>query len=72
MASEIDRSLDRFWISARILRTWLVAFGVGLPAVILANEKLFVRLAESGNAGPVFGLVFLAIGIQGGMECWTK
>ena len=72
VASEIDSSLDKFWRSARILRTWLVAFGVGLPAVILANEKLFVRLAESGYAYLVFGLIFAAGGIQVVMECRTK
>ncbi len=61
-----------FWRSSRILRAWLVAFGVGLPAIVLTNERLFDGLVEAGMAKRVFGLIFIAVGLQVGAECWLK
>jgi hypothetical protein len=33
----------------RILRTWFVAFGIGGPALFLANASIAVRLSDTGN-----------------------
>jgi hypothetical protein len=41
------------------LRTWLVAYGIGLPALILANEDLWIRLKLAGVTRDI-GLFFIA------------
>ena len=34
----------------RILRTWLVAYGIGAPVLILSNDTLWARLASAPHA----------------------
>ncbi len=67
-----ESHIENFLRSSRTLRAWLVAFGVGLPAIILTNEGLFDRLVNAGEAGWVFGLSFAAVALQLGMEYWLK
>ncbi len=67
-----DPHLENFWRSSRILRAWLVAFGVGLPAIVLTNERLFDGLVKAGMARWVFGLIFAAVGLQILVEFWLK
>ncbi|MHC4947087.1 MAG: hypothetical protein ACYTG1_02340 [Planctomycetota bacterium] len=44
---------------ARILRTWLVAYGIGGPVLFVNNDDLWRGLVESGT-GRLVGLLFLA------------
>jgi hypothetical protein len=41
-----------------VLRTWLVAYGIGAPALFLSQDKIWVALAKSG-ALPRIGFLFL-------------
>ena len=42
-----------------VLRTWLVAYGIGAPALFLSQDKIWQALAKSGTL-PRIGLLFLA------------
>jgi hypothetical protein len=41
-----------------VLRTWLVAYGIGAPALFLSQDKIWQALAKSGLL-PTIGLCFL-------------
>ena len=41
-----------------VLRTWLVAYGIGAPALILSQDKIWVALSKSGLL-PRIGFLFL-------------
>jgi hypothetical protein len=44
---------------SKTLRTWLVAYGIGAPVLLLTNEGLSERLTLAPN-GPLIGMLFLA------------
>ncbi|SEQ29957.1 hypothetical protein SAMN04488038_105178 [Solimonas aquatica] len=44
---------------AGVLRTWLVAYGIGAPALFLSQDKIWEVLAKSGRL-PSIGILFLA------------
>lgn len=48
----------------KILRTWFVAYGIGGPALFLANEKVATRLAKAGCLKYVVALFLAGIFIQ--------
>ena len=41
-----------------VLRTWLVAYGIGAPALFLSQDKIWVALSKSGQL-PRIGFLFL-------------
>lgn len=41
-----------------VLRTWLVAYGIGAPALFLSQDKIWQALAKSGQL-PTIGFLFL-------------
>jgi hypothetical protein len=43
---------------SKTLRTWLVAYGVGAPVLLLTNDSIWKALAGSGTA-PEIGTMFL-------------
>lgn len=49
---------------ARTLRTWLVAYGVGGPALFLTKDKLADRFMQSPNAGMITTLFLLGVAAQ--------
>jgi hypothetical protein len=60
-ATPIDASESYFAAyaeHARTLRTWLVAYGIGAPVVILSQERIWERLATSGDVKQI-ALCFL-------------
>lgn len=49
---------------SKVLRTWLVAYGIGGPVLILSSEPLLERMAGSGAAREVGILFLLGVGFQ--------
>lgn len=45
-----DGHLSDYQDYARILRAWLVAYGIGGPVLFLTNDALSLRIAQSGMA----------------------
>jgi hypothetical protein len=43
---------------ARILRTWFIAYGIGVPVLLLTSQDCWRVVVESGNARSI-GLMFL-------------
>ena len=54
-----SKYFDTYIEYAKILRTWLVAYGIGAPALILTNEKLTVKLLGNPDI-KYFGIAFLS------------
>lgn len=57
---------------SRILRTWLVAYGIGGPVLILNSETLLGMIAESGLAKIVGGLFLTGVALQIGIAAINK
>lgn len=49
---------------ARIVRTWLVAYGVGAPVIFLSNQHIFTQLKSSDSLTYVALLFGLGVGFQ--------
>jgi hypothetical protein len=54
----IQRRFDLYTDYARMLRLWLVAYGVGAPVLFLTQPQVADRLRQSGN-GQFIAIVFL-------------
>jgi hypothetical protein len=48
----------------KVLRTWFVAFGVGGPALLLANATVTKRLTDAGCLRAVAALFFVGVASQ--------
>lgn len=57
---------------SRILRTWLVAYGIGGPVLLLNSEVLLRKIAESGLAKIVGGLFLTGVAMQIGIAAINK
>lgn len=44
---------------AKNLRTWLIAYGIGVPALFLSSDKCWERVAASGQMRSL-GIIFLS------------
>jgi hypothetical protein len=42
-----------------VLRTWLVAYGIGAPVVVLTNESLWQTLRTNGDSSAI-GVLFMS------------
>lgn len=49
---------------SKVLRTWLVAYGVGVPALILSQKDLWQRLATSGQIQLIVILFIVGVTVQ--------
>ena len=49
---------------ARIVRTWLVAYGVGAPVIFLSNQHIFTRLQSSDSVAEVALFFGIGVGFQ--------
>lgn len=57
---------------AKTLRTWLIAYGIGVPALLISTEKCWEKIAASGQMRTL-GIVFLAgVAIQVAMALLYK
>jgi|ERR1041384_1555567 hypothetical protein len=50
MGTKAEEYLQAYGQFAKILRTWLVAYGVGAPVLIVTNENVSKAIKDSGNA----------------------
>ncbi len=57
---------------ATTLRAWLVAYGIGAPALLLTQEPLYNKLLQSGNARIIAYLFLLGVALQVFMAFWNK
>ena len=48
----------------KTLRTWLVAFGIGGPALFLVNDTAVKRLVTAGTLKTVAALFLIGIAVQ--------
>ncbi len=48
----------------KTLRTWLVAFGIGGPALFMTNDAIAKRLAAVGTLKMVVALFLAGVGVQ--------
>lgn len=55
-----------------ILRTWLVAYGVGAPVLVLTNEKVWELLRQSGDSRFIAGCFLLGVVLQVIMAALNK
>jgi hypothetical protein len=72
-----DRDLAGSYYSAyeqhsAILRTWLVAYGVGAPVLVLTNEKVWELLRHSGDSRFIAGCFLLGVVLQVVMAALNK
>jgi len=49
---------------ARTLRIWFVAYGIGVPVLILNQDKLLQKLLQSGHALGVARFFLAGVGVQ--------
>lgn len=47
-----------------VLRTWLVAYGVGAPVLVLTNENVWILLRQSGESRFIAGCFLLGVVLQ--------
>lgn len=47
-----------------LLRTWLVAYGIGGPAVLVTNKDLFQDIAAKGNLAVIGWLFLIGVAAQ--------
>ena len=65
MAQKEERGFEEPYLTfARTLRTWFVAYGIGVPVLFLNQEKLFDRLVRSGQAGAVAAYFLAGVAVQ--------
>ncbi len=53
------------------LRAWFIAFGVGAPALVLTNEKLYSLLLASGRLDTMMASFLVGVGAQI-LEAWLN
>ena len=55
---------EPYLVFARTLRTWFVAYGIGVPVVFLNQDKLLDRLLRSGHARLIAGCFLGGVAVQ--------
>jgi hypothetical protein len=63
---------DAYASVARNLRTWFVAYGIGGPALIVSQEKVYTKLAASGSAGLIAACFLTGVVLQIGITIVNK
>lgn len=59
--SELYAAYDGY---SRALRTWLVAYGIGAPVLLMTNDALWLAVAESGDAAWIGALFLVGVALQ--------
>jgi hypothetical protein len=60
-AAEFYAAYDHY---SKLLRTWLVAYGIGGPVLLLSSEALLQKLSTSGSAKSVAVLFLVGVVLQ--------
>jgi hypothetical protein len=67
-SSEIKREEEEFYSAyteySKILRTWLVAYGIGGPVLFLTQSEISNKIIESGQARTIVYLFLLGVFFQ--------
>ena len=64
MATKADEYLEAYAEHARILRTWLVAFGIGAPVLLVTNESVSKAIKSSGHGKLIASCFLLGVASQ--------
>lgn len=59
--SDLFEDYDAF---AKVLRTWFVAYGVGGPVLLLTNDTVSSKIADSGCARGIASAFLIGVGLQ--------
>ncbi|MBK0115995.1 MULTISPECIES: hypothetical protein [unclassified Delftia] len=57
---------------SNVLRTWLTAYGVGAPVLLLSQEKLWEKLGQAGNLRAVAIAFLLGVALQAVLAAINK
>lgn len=57
---------------SNVLRTWLTAYGVGAPVLLLSQEKLWEKLGQAGNLTAVAIAFLLGVALQAVLAAINK
>lgn len=57
---------------AKILRTWLVAYGIGAPVLMVTQESMWKRLASSGDLRITAVLFLAGVALQVALAALNK
>lgn len=49
---------------SQVLRAWLVAYGIGVPVLLLSQSEVVVKIIPSGNGTIIIFLFLLGVSIQ--------
>ena len=72
---EVDSSAELFKAYegySQTLRTWLVAYGVGGPVLLLTNEKLWTLVGNSGCSRALASAFLLGVSLQVALAALNK
>jgi hypothetical protein len=64
VATDTNEYYQAYVDYSRTLRTWLVAYGVGGPALMLTNTRVGEALSQSGHARLVAALFLVGVVVQ--------
>ena len=62
--TEISEHYEVYAEYSKILRTWLVGYGVGVPALILSQKELWEKLAKSESIETIAILFIFGVILQ--------
>jgi hypothetical protein len=72
MTTEAEEFYKAYEDYSRTLRTWLVAYGIGGPVLMLTNDRISKVLLTSGNARIIAGFFLAGVAIQVGITAINK
>lgn len=64
MGTQADEYLNAYGEHARTLRTWLVAYGIGAPVLLMTNDSFSLAVRESGSAKLMAGFFLAGVALQ--------
>lgn len=64
MSSQAEEYLEAYGEHARILRSWLVAYGIGAPVLLMTNDAFAVAVQESKSAQLIAGFFLAGVALQ--------
>ncbi len=72
MATQSDEYLEAYGEHARILRSWLVAYGIGAPVLLMTNDAFALAVQDSNNARLIAGCFLAGVALQVGLSAVNK
>jgi len=64
MNDQADGYLDAYGEHAKVLRTWLVAYGIGAPVLLVTNDAVSKAIRASGEAKFIAGCFLIGVAFQ--------